>query len=57
MRDARAAVLLDAGGDPQLIDVQVRDPVDDEGAGSHRCGAHLPAKAGQVVKPVLITGR
>jgi aryl-alcohol dehydrogenase len=30
MRDARAAVLLDAGTDPQLIDVQVRDPVDDE---------------------------
>ena len=30
MRDARAAVLLDPGADPQLIDVQVRDPVDDE---------------------------
>jgi aryl-alcohol dehydrogenase len=30
MRDARAAVLLDAGADPQLIDVQVRDPIDDE---------------------------
>ena len=24
MRDARAAVLLDAGADPQLIDVQIR---------------------------------
>src|SRR5258708_32122991 len=30
MHDARAAVLLDAAADPQLIDVQVRDPVDDE---------------------------
>jgi aryl-alcohol dehydrogenase len=30
MRDARAAVLLDAGADPQLIDVQVREPIDDE---------------------------
>jgi aryl-alcohol dehydrogenase len=38
MRDARAAVLLDAGGDPQLIDVQVRDPVDDEVL--VRCGRH-----------------
>lgn len=30
MLNARAAVLLDAGADPQLTDVQVREPVDDE---------------------------
>lgn len=30
MLDARAAVLLDAGADPQLTDVQIRPPVDDE---------------------------
>ena len=30
MIDARAAVLLDAGADPQLTDVQVRPPVGDE---------------------------
>jgi aryl-alcohol dehydrogenase len=30
MQDARAAVLLEAGADPELVDVQVRDPVDDE---------------------------
>jgi aryl-alcohol dehydrogenase len=46
MRDARAAVSLDAGADPQLIDVQVRDPIDDE-----------VLVTGQVVKPVLVTER
>ncbi|MBU8812055.1 NAD(P)-dependent alcohol dehydrogenase [Mycolicibacterium goodii] len=30
MLNARAAVLLDAGSDPQLTDVQIRRPVDDE---------------------------
>lgn len=30
MIDARAAVLLDAGAEPQLTDVQIRPPVDDE---------------------------
>lgn len=30
MLNARAAVLLDAGADPQPTDVQLRDPVGDE---------------------------
>ena len=30
MIDARAAVLLEAGGDPELADVTIRPPVDDE---------------------------
>lgn len=30
MRNARAAVVLDVGADPQLTDVQVREPVGDE---------------------------
>src|ERR1700712_5300801 len=30
MMDARAAVLHDQGGDPQLTDVEIRPPIDDE---------------------------